>query len=808
MNNPSAKSLLSVVLGAAALVLALGCAKDKNPIQIENHRPEVRLTSAPIDTSGLYYYSYTVNWVGFDPDGRVDHYLYTLDPQLLAPGQDTVWERTEDNERRLFFKSSERIEEAGGRFIGRDFHVFLIKAVDNQGAAGPYNSRAFYSYTVAPNVRITNPRPGAYVSFVTPSVRISWNGQDPDGVFTTKPLKYKYILLNASSAFPKDLAIQQPDSLRRYYAVYWKENGLAGPWAGWDSTSAETTQVQFTNLTPGSDYVFTVIGFDEAGAYSPLFSFTTNMIILRVGFAAVLGPRITMFNEFFNYTYSTGGYCPTCERAIVKVEVPGNEFINVNWSAEAPPGADIQSYRWGLDIEDVFDNTPRTNEATDLSRWSSPAAGVTSARIGPFQGGEVHLFYIEATDNNGLKSLGILRFTIVVATFGKSLLIVDDTRLRADIGTRGQPCVELPSGPWPSAAEADTFLYARGGVPWRCYPAGTVTPRGIFQGYEFDTLGTRIGRAELTVPLSELGKYRHVIWMTDGSGAASDRPGTDPVNPGTALRWMGRRGGVNTLAAFVKQGGKVWTVGGGAGAAVSIAFNDRNNDASTLTFNRTGARGELGPGRFMFDIVKWQSEFQVRKAVANISKSLGRFRSTGQYAGFPDRLEAKTPETDPLSVEAPTRRSGSFYQTGVEIEYLSLEHFMIEDIDPDPELVNEQSTLDTLYRVRASTLSDPQPDPAASPRYVIMTYYHGPAPRSQTSIHSGFPLYFFKREQCQTLVDQVLGGIWNLSKTGVGPAPVRYSAGFTSPQDPTPGASRRAVPVGAVKPWSIRNARD
>ena len=806
MKTPSVKSLLRIGLGLVALVVALGCAKDKNPIQIENRRPEVRLTSAPIDTSGLYYYSYTVNWVGFDPDGRVDHYLFTIDPQTLAPGQDTVWERTEDNERRLFFKSSERIEEPGGRYIGRDFHVFLIKAVDNTGAQGPYSARAFYSYTVAPQVRILNPTPGAFVAFVTPSVRLSWSGQDPDGVFTTKPVKYKYILLSASSEFPKDLLSAGTDSLRRFYV-----NHPNGPWAGWDSTSADTTQVQFTNLTPGSEYVFTVIGFDEAGAYSPLFDFTTNMITLRVGFAGVLGPRITMFNEFFNYTYPTGGYC-VCEKAQVKVEFPGLQKITINWFAEPPAGADIRSYRWALDIEDVFDNTPRTNELEDVNHWSSPSAGVLSADVGPFQGGETHFFYIEATDNNGLKSLGIVRMSIVVATFENPLLIVDDTRLRADISGRGDVCPQLPSGPWPTAAEADTFLYARGGVPWRCYPAGSVTRPGIFAGYDFDTLGTRVGKNDLTVPLSRLGKYRHIVWMTDGAGAQTDKAGTNPVSPGTALRWMGRRGGVNTLAAFVKQGGKVWTNGGGAGQAVSFGFNDPTNDRppvnQTTTFSKNGLRGELGPGRFMYDIAKWQGEFRVLKAVATVQRSLGRFRSTGEYAGLPLRLEAKTSATDPLAVEAPTRTSSAFFQTGFDFEFMQVEdNRVVQDVDPDQDVLDEQSTLDTLYRVFASTLREPSQDVEGSPRQVTMTYAHGPPPQNQTFVHSGFPLWFFRREQSQQLVDYVLGQMWGIPKAGVSAAPIPRSAALTT-RDPAPAAARRAVPAGAVKPWSIRNPRD
>ena len=75
--------------------------------------------------------------------------------------------------------------------------------------------------------------------------------------------------------------------------------------------------------------------------------------------------------------------------------------------------------------------------------------------------------------------------------------------------------MDPPAGPWPTAAELDTFLFARGGVPWRSYPAGTLSPPGIFSGYEFDTIGTRGISADGVVPLSLLGQYRHIVWYTD-----------------------------------------------------------------------------------------------------------------------------------------------------------------------------------------------------------------------------------------------------------------------------------------------------
>ena len=41
-----------------------------------------RFTRAPINTTGQYFYAYTMNWTGFDPDGRLDHFLYKVDPTI------------------------------------------------------------------------------------------------------------------------------------------------------------------------------------------------------------------------------------------------------------------------------------------------------------------------------------------------------------------------------------------------------------------------------------------------------------------------------------------------------------------------------------------------------------------------------------------------------------------------------------------------------------------------------------------------------------------------------------------------------
>src|SRR5262245_42021125 len=126
------------------------------------------------------------------------------------------------------------------------------------------------------------------------------------------------------------------------------------------------------------------------------------------------GPALTLHNSDFRYT-SHGGYS-TDPASWVELEVVADEPITVNWFGRFRSGAKLHSYRWTLDIEDLFDNTPRIDEATDLSHWSAPSATTQSATVGPFAAGEQHLLYVEVTDTNGYRSLATLHMTVVEAS--------------------------------------------------------------------------------------------------------------------------------------------------------------------------------------------------------------------------------------------------------------------------------------------------------------------------------------------------------------------------------------------------------
>jgi hypothetical protein len=638
----------------------------------------------------------------------------------------------------------------------------VVRAVDNAGAMSPPTWTGFYADNVPPTVRITNPMPSDFfVTEVGATIPIRWQGIDPDGIFTTQPVKYKFRLFTEDEP-EYTLAVVHPDSFYRFYSP---------TYTGWDSLPGDSTSIRYTNLTIGKSYLFAITAFDEAGDDDPFFSMSKNMLRMKVAYPGTIGPRFTVFNDFFNYTYPAGG---DYRDRPISVEVPSAQRMSFNWFAEPGPGIDIVAYRHVIDPTDLEDDA-------QWSVWSQ----ANSSELGPFLPPgvkrEIHSLYIEALDSIENKSLVRVDLIVVPATLASELLVVNDTRFEADKFLPGQTCPTI-TGPWPVASELDTFLFARGNVNWRCQ--GTIMPipktkPGLFSTYRPDTIGTRTRirylrdsyydrymNAGNPVPLAVLNQYRHVVWITDGLGATYLQE-NDLIKPGTALRYMSAPNRLNTLAAYVKQGGKVWLAGGGAGYAAGINFNDRNNDSPTVTFSSISSyRGELIPGRFMYDFAAWQSEYRVTNAAVNIFKAAGRYDSAGvgppPYGFPPARLELKTRADDPIAQEAPTRTQSAFYQSTIFIEFLQEPNSVVEDLDPDPDVENGLSTLDTLYRATGSQLFKPV-------QHVPMTYYHGTTPGNVSVVFSGFPFWSFKRTQGQGLVDFVLRDLWGLSPSA--PAP-------------------------------------
>ena len=736
-------------LAATALIchtlLLSGCSKPELIALLPNQRPTIEVTQAPVHSDQPFFYGYELRWAGFDEDGRVDHFRYAVDPPTRADAE-TAWVSTRDNRRSFLFRSDE-VDTLTDK-TAEGLHTIVLEAVDERGAVSAPVTRSLTSFTIAPTVQIIQPVPNHLFSpMFGPSFRLGWRGEDPDGRGTNRPVQYKYKL------FPEDgqefdflTVLVNPDSLRRRYAPRF---------SNWDSVGGDTTAVNFRDMAPNKKYVAVVVAFDEVGAYSPVMNLDVNMLYFTVGYAGLLGPKFTVFNESFFYTFPSGGFSLD-PATFVRTEAAAGRPIRFNWFATTNAASYVAGYRWMLD-GDVNDEREREDEQAQTNRWSRWGAQTTGVELPAFDPAgisESHTLYIEAEDNMGLVSLAVIQFTVVKAIFDKELLIVDDTRFLGDRPLPGG-CVDRPRGVWPTAAEFDTFLFARGGVPWKCYPAGTVSQPGLFKGYAYDTLGTRF-LAKGTLSLSQLSRYKHVIWYTDSKAARNVNEPNLSVDPMSMLRWLTYPGRTNPIGTWVSQGGQLWMFGGGAATALQV----NSEKAGTPGDVFSSADGELVPGRFMYDVFGWRSEIQV-KSIVQAQKpphAINRGSGTLDYSGLPDYLLEKSPASDPFATYAPNRTNQSdFYQGAHLAEGITKANDVTEDVDPSPGVVQLASVVDTVYESVGGQLGASRP---------VMTVWHG-GRDGKLQIFSGFQLWYWRREHQLQIVDWVLQTAWGLPRENV-----------------------------------------
>lgn len=738
---PAGAPLALLFLGA----LGLACSRQA-PLSLgPNQRPTLELTQAPVNVTQPFFYGYELRWAGYDVDGAIAYFRYAIDPPT-PPNSDTVWVTTKEN-RKSFLFHADKVDTTTDR-TAEGFHTIVLEAVDDRGAFSAPVARSFTSFTIAPTVQVTNPVPNHLLPpQLGPSFRMSWKGDDPDGRGTNRPVQYKFKLFSdGNNEFDFLTLLVNPDSLRRRYAPRFSE---------WDSVGGDTTAVDFRNMVPGRKYVAVVVAFDEVGAYSPVMNFDVNMLYFTVNLAGLLGPKLSVFNESFFFTYPSGGF--SLDPALyIRTESAAGRAAHFGWFGTTPVGMFVTGYRWMLD-GNVGDDTPRTDESSEFFRWSRWSPLATSVDLPPFNPSgvsESHFLYIEAKDNLDQVSLAIVLFTVVRPVFDKELLFVDDTRLLPD-KRLVTGCVDRPRGVWPTAAELDTFFFAVGNQPWRCYPTGTRSPVGIFQGYAFDTLGTRF-LPQGTITLQQLAHYRHIVWYTDFKASLASNEPNLTIDPMSELRWLTLPGKSNPLGTWVSQGGQLWMFGGGTASALQRNFERPGSAADVYS----SLEGELGPGRFMYDVFAWRSEITARTfaQARKPSHPIGRSSDSPDYSALPDYLFEKSLDTDPIDKFAPFRSSQSdFYQGAAVGEGLTLPNEVVEDRDPRPDVVRQESVLDTVYESVAGQLGSGKP---------VMTVWHG-GTTGERQVFSGFQLWYWRRDDQITIADWVLQYLWGIPRKNV-----------------------------------------
>jgi hypothetical protein len=326
---------------------------------------------------------------------------------------------------------------------------------------------------------------------------------------------------------------------------------------------------------------------------------------------------------------------------------------------------------------------------------------------------------------------------------------------------------------------------------------------GVFAGYEFDTLGTRRGLENPTnaVRLSRLGEYRNVVWLVDSKAATY--PDVIGLLPMPALRYMSSPGRASTLGGYVRGGGRVWLLGGGAGTVSTEPLQPRPQrrhlgPGLQQPRGRAGPRAAAlrrGPLALGGSAARWRSfRSRARRARRRSPTRRGRTRTPGvgprctrpTTAGCRSACATATRSATPLPPTRLARQAQLYYRTSYTCEYLMEPNEVLEDVDFSPAAVHMASVVDTLMDASSlRLLRSPAP---------IMTWYHGF--EANRFVFSGFAPWEFQRGDAIALVDFVLQDLWG-STAG------RWTAGG----EPARSAGRGRPPSGRGRPPRGRRTR-
>ena len=755
-NSSSFANRRRPLIWALILVLAVlaGCggSSTMEPLVVQNQRPTIFLTTQPQQGDSVSY-NVHFTWFAFDIDGKINFFEYAVDPPSNA---DTAWIRTTAGGVTIPFPAVD--PSAGPPPLGHSYHVFVIRAVDNEGARSRSELDAFTAYTVAPKTQILNPSPSRLAAAITPStVTIRWRGDDPDGANGHVPRRFKYRVVSRSqvqSDMGLGSVIPSPTDLQTYFSEG------APSFATWDSVPPESSFARYESLPVGQNEYFAVVAFDEAGAHEPLFDLDRNVLQFKPS-SEVIGPRLTVSNEYFSYTQQKTTSDVSTPR-LVQVPALAGEPVRFDWEAIPAPGTAIVAYRWVLDPVngDLTDETPREHD-DQTYRWSNWSVTEKAALLGPFDAApeqdQFHYLYIEARDDAGNWTRVGIEITVVARS--RSILVVDDFQATPDRAfAAGDPRNYQPYGNFPTEAVLDTLFFAVGNVPYQYRAPGTLSPPGMFAGFDYDTLDYRFTGTRVGIPLDLLLRYRAVVWFT----STSDAFRVPPSQSLCALRYACTPGNVNVLAAYVHHGGNLWLFGNGVCQAISLG--ETGKIVSTPT-----------AGSFLYDILKVRSRID-----RSGSDPFGGDVSTQSVPYLPDfatpgrpwppdtthainrgncddprvgpassRNLARWPDLPCLTLSTEFSSWPSGFPPAFSCSYVSLPLSI-----PGDATTRFESALDTLYLYRAKTYSASAKYASADGKPVMFSYWggdHGPV------VWSDLPLWMFDRSELRRLAASVLG---------------------------------------------------
>jgi hypothetical protein len=366
-------------------------------------KPHVALSAGPVARS-TNNYAVPFQWRAWDDDGAIDHFLYTID------NTDTTWLSTEDHTKTLIFSATTQLDSVN--FTG--WHTFYLKAVDNQGAESDPVDLTFNALTQAPQTKAIKPVKLAAGNgginaplFGGPTVRLEWEGRDPDGAVHREPVAYEIRRIQTAS-------------------------NLAGNWeVARDlllSPDADTIQVPGTvkyyvfedlaSTGSNSNWLFWVRSIDEAGAIEPWPKSPNHWpgyFFYYFSQPELQGPILALTSTALGHYRGQGSSRDSTEYVY-------DRPISITWTGDASDyGGDLDGFRWGVDITDLNDPSD-PGWATGWNRNLAGFSGLTfTDRTAP-----IHDLIVQVRDTNGAITTSTLRITLVTFEFDQDVLFVDD----------------------------------------------------------------------------------------------------------------------------------------------------------------------------------------------------------------------------------------------------------------------------------------------------------------------------------------------------------------------------------------------
>ncbi len=495
-----------------------GCGGAKDGTFQPNRPPVVELTGGPVARSTASY-SVPFFWTGFDVDGTVDSFLYTID------SIDTVWTGTREHSARILFTATTQADST----LFTTWHTLYVVAIDNNGARSEAADITFNASTLAPYTSAERPLVlknggGGINSPIQggPNLHLEWTGTDPDGVFHRMPVAYDIVTV----AVPNNIA---GNWIRAESLCTGKVPGtqpLVTRVAG-DVRSYDLSSLTPSNRT--SNWLIWVRAIDEAGAVEPWPSIPgrwPGFFLFYFAQPFLQGPTLTINSPALGRYTAQGLGRDSSEYVFDKP-------ISLTWDADASQyGSEVDGFRWGVDVIDL-DNPADPGWATG---WNRRLTGLTGLRFTDHSAA-LHEIIIQARDTNGALTTERLKLSLVEFHFERDVLWVDDelegqaagsfvgpkehhdymvSTLKTALGALGRPAV------------VDTLS---------TYPTGSQNDQH-------------------PVRLVDLSRYRTVVWDCGQPTTSCTLWGSISVGPGAPLAKA------NPLAVYLESGGNLLMTGG------------------------------------------------------------------------------------------------------------------------------------------------------------------------------------------------------------------------------------------------------